>query len=118
MESEVPVEIRVDYDAARRLLVYSWFAYRFIQIAEGHALGAVEMALRHRLGVKEPRRPGLKRLLGDAVAQGLPQDRAFRHEWQAGVWPDPGRARLSETALRLATEGRDQSDEYTRILVD
>ena len=118
LKADVPAEIRVHYDTARLLLVHSWFAYRFIQVAEGHALAAVEMALRERLGVQEARRTGLTRLLANAVNQGLLQDRAFRHEWQAGVWPDPGRAGLSETALRLAAEGRNDSDEYARVLLD
>jgi hypothetical protein len=118
LQADVPVDVRIHFDTARMLLVHSWFAYRFIQVAEAHALGAVEMALRVRLGVEARVGRGLKRLLQDAVDKGLLKDCGFRHQWLEGDRPDPGRAGLSDTALRLVAEGRSQPDEYVRILVD
>lgn len=38
----VPDEIREHFDTARNLLVYSWFVYRFNQVAELHAFASLE----------------------------------------------------------------------------
>jgi len=76
----VPPEVHVHFDTARNLLVYAWFAYRFIQAAEFHAYSSVEMALRARLSPLPPgTRATLRSLLGVALDQGLLRDDAFRH---------------------------------------
>lgn len=111
----VPTEIRIHFDTARHLLVHSWYVYRFIQVAEAHALGAVEMALRKRLGVGDRSRSSLKPLSRRA---GVLADSGFRHLWRRGDPPDPGRAGISDAALRLEAEGRDRSNEYVKILLD
>ena len=36
LDSTVPEEIRKQFDVARNLLLYSWFVYRFIPVAELH----------------------------------------------------------------------------------
>jgi len=45
-----PDKVRVHFETARNLLLYAWFAYRFIPVAEMHAFSTVEMALRLKLG--------------------------------------------------------------------
>ncbi len=46
---EVPLNVRVHFENARNLYLYSWFVYRFHAVAEEHALGSLEYALRLRL---------------------------------------------------------------------
>ena len=43
--------IRVHFETARNLLLYSWFVYPFQQVAEMHAFASVEYALRMRSGL-------------------------------------------------------------------
>lgn len=44
----VPEAIREHFNTGRNLLLYAWFVYRFIPVAELHAYSTVEMALRER----------------------------------------------------------------------
>jgi hypothetical protein len=75
----VPRVIRVHLDTARNLLLYSWFDFRFHQVAEMRALGSVEYALRHRAGVPVGARSSLRQLLARAVEEGWIRDEGFRH---------------------------------------
>lgn len=75
----VPRVIRVHFETARNLLLYSWFAYRFHQVAEMHAYASVEYALRIRGGYRSGQRsPTLKWLLERAVKEGWIRDDGFR----------------------------------------
>jgi hypothetical protein len=76
----VPGVIRVHFETARNLVLYSWFAYRFQQVAEMHAYASVEYAL--RLRARLPVRSSgwdLRRLLHRAVREGWIRDEGFRH---------------------------------------
>ncbi len=104
----VPSLIRIHYDTARNLLLYSWFVFRFQQVAEMHAYASVEYALRKRAGLPlRGRKPTLKVLLRRAVDEGWIRDEGFRRfredaarraeyeEMEATVTgrePDPNRA--------------------------
>lgn len=44
----VPAAIREHFEIAKNLLLYAWFVYRFITVAELHAYSTIEMALRER----------------------------------------------------------------------
>jgi hypothetical protein len=44
----VPAPIREHFNTGKNLLLYAWFVYRFIPVAELHAYSTVEMALRER----------------------------------------------------------------------
>lgn len=44
----VPARIREHFNTGKNLLLYAWFVYRFIPVAELHAYSTVEMALRER----------------------------------------------------------------------
>jgi hypothetical protein len=71
----VPEEIQIHFSTAKNLLLYSWFVYRFIPVAEMHAYSTVEMALKEITGKKGW---GLKRLLKHAVVKGWIKDDGFR----------------------------------------
>lgn len=45
----VPHSIRVHFETAKNLYLYSWFVYRFFPVAEQQALASLEFALRERL---------------------------------------------------------------------
>ncbi len=49
LDIEIPLDVRVHFENARNLYLYAWFVYRFNAVAEGHALGSLEYALRLRL---------------------------------------------------------------------
>lgn len=76
LSPDVPDEIREHFDTARNLLVYSWFVYRFNQVAELHAFSSLEFALKTKCG-DTPK--GLKKLLETAVGQGWILDSGFRY---------------------------------------
>lgn len=48
LHTGVPVEVRQLFETAKNVSLYSWFVYRFHQISELVAFGALEMALRLR----------------------------------------------------------------------
>jgi hypothetical protein len=76
----VPATVRIHFETARNLLLYSWFVYRFQPVAQLHAYASVEFALKRR--VKIPPKefgPGLKELLMQAVTDGVIRDDGFRH---------------------------------------
>ena len=45
----VPHSVRVHFETAKNLYLYSWFVYRFYPVAEQQALTSLEFALRERL---------------------------------------------------------------------
>lgn len=71
----VPDDIREHFDTARNLLLYSWFIYRFMPVAELHAYSTVEHALRKRSGKEKY---SLKKLLIFAIKAGWIKDKGFR----------------------------------------
>jgi hypothetical protein len=44
-----PAEVRMAFDRARNVMLYSWFTYELLIVAEVQALSAFELALAHRL---------------------------------------------------------------------
>jgi len=50
LENYVPEDIATQYDIARNLYLYSWFEYRFYNVAESKALTVLELALKRRIG--------------------------------------------------------------------
>ena len=77
----VPRAVRVHFETAKNLLLYAWFCWRFMQVAEVHVLGTVEMALRRRMGVPDDDddAPGLAFMLKHAVGEGWIRDEGLRH---------------------------------------
>lgn len=70
----VPERVRDHFQAARHLIVYSWFYYPFNVIAELCAYTSVEYALRHK--TKDAKTP-LSALLANAVKSGWIHDSGF-----------------------------------------
>jgi hypothetical protein len=95
LSDAVPQAVRIQFETAKNLLLYSWFCYRFMQVAELHALGTVEMALRRRLGIPDDAddAPGLGFLLRRALEEGWLRDEGLRHvERLMTTRPEPIRA--------------------------
>jgi hypothetical protein len=69
LHDQVPPNVRQLFETAKNVSLYSWFVYRFHQVAEQVAFSALEMALRERAGHTEFAPPtgtwipGLKDLL-------------------------------------------------------
>jgi hypothetical protein len=77
----VPEHVQNAYLTARHLLLYSWFVYRFIMVAQLQAFAALEYGLRERLGYGTTHKPPtLRRLLDEAVDRGLLDERRIR-DW-------------------------------------
>ena len=63
----VPHSIRVHFETAKNLYLYSWFVYRFFPVAEQQALASLEFALRERLPSPENTKNGKSRREGLSV---------------------------------------------------
>jgi hypothetical protein len=79
LNESVPENIQIHFEVAENLLLYSWFVYRFIAIAEMQAYATTEYALRERIGSTVGKKAGLRRLLAKAVSTGLIEDNGFQH---------------------------------------
>jgi hypothetical protein len=99
LDETAPEDLQIHFLTAVNLLLYSWFVYRFLHVAELHALGALEWALRDRVKGKKNLGP----LLAAAIKRKMLKDsplRAFqrhaerqRRAWDAEQqWPDDFRA--------------------------
>jgi hypothetical protein len=71
INEEVPEDIRQHMETAKNLLLYSWYVYRFIPVAELHAYAAFEWALRARLGIEDGAKPSFSKLLDIAIKKNL-----------------------------------------------
>lgn len=69
VNSSVPQDVRVQWDTARNLWLYSWHVWYFHAVAERHALSTLEMALRIGLEAMLPPkfRPSLRSLMEFAI---------------------------------------------------
>jgi len=74
LAESVPEAIRNHFVTSKHLVLYSWFVYRFIPVAEFHAIASLEYALKLKTGKENW---GLKRLLKYAVSEGWVQDNDF-----------------------------------------
>ncbi len=70
------MEVFIQFEKAHNLYLYSWFVYRFGQIAEMQAFAATEFALRVRYGGKTTK--NLKALLDHAIKKGWLKNEDFR----------------------------------------
>lgn len=107
LHDAAPAAVREHFETARNLMVYSWFVYEFIMVAEFHTSASLELALRERLGRTDRRSaPGLRGLLREAIDRGLVRD--------DGVRP------LPDGALTPPNHSQPVGDpqEYVKTLVD
>src|SRR4051812_22135313 len=73
---EVPEYVRQHMETAKNLMLYSWYVYRFIPVAELHAYSGLEMALRLRLNVDNDK-VTFRPLLAKAIDKGLLRTQDF-----------------------------------------
>lgn len=50
LNSDVPENVRVQFETSKNLYLYAWFVYRFYPVAQLHAFTCLELALRERFG--------------------------------------------------------------------
>lgn len=93
----VPEYIREHFETAKNLLLYAWFVYRFIPVAELHAYSTVEMALKVRANLESLQAKTLAPLLKIAIKRGWIVDEAFSN-------------------VRREREAMEQEQEWRRLL--
>ncbi len=73
LSQSVPEEVIIQFDISRNLLLYSWFVFRFVPVAELYAYASLEHALRIRINSvpvgKKRQFRGLKDRLKHAISQ-------------------------------------------------
>lgn len=110
----VPEAIKTHFVTSKHLVLYSWFVYRFIPVAEFHAIASLEYALKLKTGKK---RWGLKRLLGYAVNEGWVKDSDFYIHRQKIERNRIHAERLKESLSIEPQELLAEEGEYTSLLV-
>jgi hypothetical protein len=70
----VPKQVRTHFDTTRNLLLYSWFVYRLMPVAEWHASASLELALKIKSNGKVK---GLKKLIELAIENGWIKNERF-----------------------------------------
>ena len=53
LKDSVPEAIRNHFITSKHLVLYSWFVYRFIPVAEFHTIASLEFALKLKTGKKK-----------------------------------------------------------------
>lgn len=116
LRESVPMDVRVHFETSRNLLLYSWFVYRFIAVAELHAYASVEFASRTKYGKKDE---SLKKLLQRAVADGLIRDEGFKVHQRAVRNGEAYRALMAGIpGYALPEPEQKDIQEYCKTLVD
>lgn len=105
----VPESVRAQFNAARNLLLYSWFVYSFIPIAQLHAFSSVEYAIRIKSGKPLMLRAGLEL----AIKEQWIKDRDF-HFYNTNVRHDM----LGEDASPTGSHDAKDVQGYCKILLD
>ena len=83
----VPERLRDHYETCRNLILYSWFVYRFVPVAQLHLYSCLEFALRVRLGRDDDEKPPtFEPLLSLAKQQGVFDGVYFRTRHEES-WP-------------------------------
>lgn len=101
LNATVPEDVQNHFVTARHLVVYSWFVYPFVMLAQSHAYGTLEYALRERLGRAEDERPpNLRSLWEMAIKRGLLRDEGFRG-WPGRHLAVPGAKPSTEWVRRI-----------------
>ena len=83
LHAGVPAAVRQVFETAKNVSLYSWFVYRFHQVAELVAYTALEFALRSRAGhaefggIDKKHLPGPSQLLKRAQSAGWLKSKAF-----------------------------------------
>lgn len=116
LKDTVPDAIKTHFNTSKHLALYSWFVYRFIPVAEFHAIASLEYALKVKTG-KE--RWGLRKLLQYAVELGWVQDDDFSiHRWSVEQRKANAQELSQITGFTPDLEAIPAEGAYTRILVE
>lgn len=73
----VPNDVRVHFETAKNLALYSWFVYRFDTVAELQAYASAEFALKEKAKQCNKNKRGFRALLKLAIDEGWIQDSDF-----------------------------------------
>jgi len=93
----VPEKVREHFETTKNLLLYSWFVYRFIPVAEFHAASTLEFALKLKTGGKIK---GLSKLISHAVDEGWVKNQGF------SVW---------QNRMRMAEEEKKMYEQWSKL---
>lgn len=96
----VPEKIRQHFETTKNLLLYSWFVYRFIPIAEFHSATTLEYALKLKSGGKIR---GLSSLIVHAISRGWVKNEGFS-SWQNRERMREEQKRMDEELNKLAED--------------
>ena len=112
----VPELVRNSFTIAQNLLLYSWFVYAFVPVAELHALATIEFALRLRGLGNEGGQNSLKTLLEKAVDRGWLRDEGVAEFAAASV----GNIDLLESIATQPVKDEDPGDPqvYVKRLIE
>lgn len=116
LNESVPDAIQTHFITSKHLALYSWFVYRFIPVAEFHAITSLEFALKLKTGKEKW---GLKRLLTYSVKEGWVKDSDFYIHRQR-LERNSAHAEELERSLNIKPNEKVVSVEgqYTSVLVD
>ena len=77
----VPEKVRIQFEIAKNLFLYSWYVYRFVMVAQRQAFTTLEFALKIKFGYINKKKgwgPGLKKMIERAINEGLIKQEGFR----------------------------------------
>ena len=116
LSESVPEDIRNHFITSKHLVLYSWFVYRFIPVAEFHAIASLEYALKLKTGKEKW---GLKRLLAHVVKKGWVKDSDFFIHRQT---MERNKAHAEQLKEHLGIEPKEEpipaEGRYTSVLVE
>lgn len=75
LNANVPEIVADHFTTAKNLLLYSWFVYRFIPVAELHAISTLELALKIK---SEKQHQSLRKLIKLAISKNWIKDEDFQ----------------------------------------
>lgn len=115
LHSGVPRGIRVQFETAKNLYLYSWFVYRFYPVARSHAYACLELALRERFGddisqegrKRHKGRRGLRSLLKYAIENDFLKNKNFS-VWKRRTALNARMRILSKAMNEMKTSGTDR----------
>ncbi|MDX8388169.1 MAG: hypothetical protein R8M46_06500 [Ghiorsea sp.] len=71
LDEDIPIDIRIKFDTARNLYVYSWYAYRFNNIAQHELFLCLELGLRELFLAELPNKKEYKNRFGETTLDKL-----------------------------------------------
>ncbi len=104
LSEPIPVEVRIHYETAKNIYLYSWFVFRFFNVAEHQALTSLELGLKELYKDELPEKVGLSRRLRHAKMHGHIKREDFelyRHR----VWLSARERYWSEKHLEMDEKG-------------